>query len=123
MEQQEEQRRIERKSKREEDADDDDSADDDESEGGEDDAEGGRGRIRSSGNELLDSDKAKKQDAKNAKQKVGSCFSRLCMNFSPSFPPLCPQANRKEKKKIKLRANSRAGAAGEDVVEDLEFSD
>ncbi len=76
MEQQEEQRRIERKSKREEDADDDDNADDDGSDGGEDEGEGGSGRIRSSGNGLPDSDKAKKQEAKNAKQKVGSCHSR-----------------------------------------------
>ena len=43
-------------------------------------------------------------------------------SLSPSLLPLL-QANRKEKKKLKVRASSMAGATGADVVEDLEFSD
>jgi hypothetical protein len=61
-------------------------------------------------------------------------FVFVCVDYStPPLPPfflfltscihLTRQANRKEKKKIKLRANARSAAAGEDVVEDLEFSD
>ncbi len=119
VEQQEEQRRVDRKSKREEDANDDDDDEGDEGDASDDDGQErvGGGKARDG---LADSDKAKKQEAKNAKQKVVSfCVAALVLGS----PPLPHQANRKEKKKIKLRASSRAGAEGEDVVEDLEFSD
>ena len=56
---------MERKSKRDEDAEADGAADDDESDADDEEEEGGT----SAG---FDADKAKKQEAKNAKQKVAS---------------------------------------------------
>ena len=62
---------MERKSKRDEDAEDDGAADDDESDADDEEEEGGT----SAG---FDADKAKKQEAKNAKQKVARVRHNVC---------------------------------------------
>jgi hypothetical protein len=120
VEMQEEQRRIERKTKRQ----DDDSGDEEGDDGGDEEGEEG---VGGSSGVPPNSDKTKKQEAKNAKQKVRMFDDFVCVHCACAaahrllLPP--HQANRKEKKKLKLRASALPAATGQDVVEDLEFSD
>ncbi len=91
VEEQEEQRRVERKSKRqdvesaEEEGGQDDSGSDEEEDGG------GR-KAQGSGSRAVDSDKAKKQDAKNAKQKVPFCSAWPLLYHGVLTPPPPPVA-------------------------------
>jgi hypothetical protein len=92
VEEQEEQRRVERKSKRQDVESADEDAGEDES-GSDDEGDGGGRKAAGSGSRVIDSDKAKKQDAKNAKQKVPFCsaWPLLCGRV-PTPPPLPPPA-------------------------------
>ena len=64
---------MERKSKRDEDAEDDGAADDDEGDTDDEEEEGGSGTSAG-----FDADKAKKQEPKNAKQKVARVRHNVC---------------------------------------------